>query len=128
MYHPAALERAADSINGVETQGLGRSGDGMLPIIEDSWAFLEVLRCQMGTSSRWLLNGSVDVGNAEGRRILDLVSDGAQPNTGAQMLSSWCPSEWNSPSTVSLIINPRAAIGGVRFCCLEDNHRSLRVS
>ena len=23
MYHPAALDRAADSINGVETQGLG---------------------------------------------------------------------------------------------------------
>ena len=37
MYHPAALERAADSINGVETQGLGRSGDDILPIAEDNW-------------------------------------------------------------------------------------------
>ena len=35
MYHPAALERAADSIKGVETQGLGRSWDGRLPIFED---------------------------------------------------------------------------------------------
>ena len=37
MYHPAALERAADSINGVETQGLGRSGDGILPIADYNW-------------------------------------------------------------------------------------------
>ena len=36
MYHPAALERAADSINGVETQGLGRSGGGRLPMLEDA--------------------------------------------------------------------------------------------
>lgn len=35
IYHPAAFERAADSIKGVETQGLGRSGDGRLPMIED---------------------------------------------------------------------------------------------
>ncbi len=39
-YHPAALERAADSIRGVETQGLGRSGDGRLPMFEDCWFFL----------------------------------------------------------------------------------------
>ncbi len=38
-YHPAALERAADSIRGVETQGLGRSGGGRLPMFEDSWLF-----------------------------------------------------------------------------------------
>ena len=31
-YHPAALERAADSIKGVETQGLGSSVGGKLPI------------------------------------------------------------------------------------------------
>ena len=36
MYQPAALERAADSINGVDTQGLGRSGGGRLPIVEDA--------------------------------------------------------------------------------------------
>ena len=36
MYHPAALERAADSINGVDTQGLGRSGGGRLPIVEEA--------------------------------------------------------------------------------------------
>ena len=43
MYHPAALERAADSIKGVEIQGLGRCGDGRLPMIEDSWASFELL-------------------------------------------------------------------------------------
>ena len=42
-YHPAALERAADSIRGVETQGLGRSGDGRLPITKRSWESLELL-------------------------------------------------------------------------------------
>ena len=36
VYHPAALERAADSIRGVETQGFGRSGGGRLPMVEDS--------------------------------------------------------------------------------------------
>ena len=35
-YHPAALERAADSINGVDTQGLARSGGGRLPMLEDT--------------------------------------------------------------------------------------------
>ncbi len=35
-YLPAALERAADSIKGVDTQGLGSSGAGRLPMIEDS--------------------------------------------------------------------------------------------
>ena len=39
-YHPAALERAADSINGVDTQGLGRSGGGRLPMVEDSGVVL----------------------------------------------------------------------------------------
>ena len=35
VYHPAALERAADSIRGVETQGLGRSEEDRLPILEE---------------------------------------------------------------------------------------------
>ena len=43
VYHPAALERAADSTNGVETHGLGRSGDGRLPMVEDSCASWELL-------------------------------------------------------------------------------------
>ena len=34
-YHPAALDKGADSITGVATQGLGRSGDGRLPITEE---------------------------------------------------------------------------------------------
>ena len=40
VYHPAALERAADSINGVDTQGLGRSGGGRLPMVEDAGGVL----------------------------------------------------------------------------------------
>lgn len=35
-YHPAALDKGADSIIGVATQGMGRSGDGRLPITEEA--------------------------------------------------------------------------------------------
>ena len=40
MYHPAALERAADSISGVDAQGFGRSGGGRLPMVEDAGGVL----------------------------------------------------------------------------------------
>lgn len=35
-YHPAALDKGADSIIGVATHGMGRSGDGRLPITEEA--------------------------------------------------------------------------------------------
>ena len=54
VYHPAALDRAADSINGVETQGLGRSGGGKLPIVEDSLGFLWSSSSSSSGSSRQL--------------------------------------------------------------------------
>lgn len=57
MYHPAAFERAADSINGVETQGLGRSEVGRLPMMEDSWAFLGLLSIYLWTNCSRLLKG-----------------------------------------------------------------------
>lgn len=67
MYHPAAFERAADSINGVETQGLGRSEVGRLPMMEDSWAFWGCCRFIYGRTvvgcSRVLVRTK-----AEGRR------------------------------------------------------------
>ena len=47
MYHPAALDRAADSIKGVETQVSGRSEAGRLPIAEDARVgFQGCCRCQ----------------------------------------------------------------------------------
>lgn len=54
VYHPAALERAADSTRGVETQGLGRSENGRLPMDEESWAIEEMLSIQMCGNSRVL--------------------------------------------------------------------------
>jgi len=39
VYHPAALLSAADSIRGVEIQGLGRSGVAMLPMLKDQEVF-----------------------------------------------------------------------------------------
>lgn len=58
MYHPAALERAADSIIGVCTQGLGRSREGRLPILERVWVFLGLLPIHTSISGSRLLKSS----------------------------------------------------------------------
>lgn len=61
MRHPAALDRAADSINGVETHGLGKSGGDRLPITENSWALLWT------SSSSTQLKGSCRIESFEDR-------------------------------------------------------------
>ena len=90
-YHPAAFERAADSTKGVETQGLGISGDDKLPMVENPLAFGKLLRIQSQTSGSRLLKDSRSTerrGN-ERRTMFRLVSDRTLPNIGAQILSSW---------------------------------------
>ena len=64
-YHPAALERAADSIKGVETQGLGIS----LPMIESAFVSLR-LRTTLFERGRVVVGSSriVVVSKGEGRR------------------------------------------------------------
>ena len=64
-YHPAALERAADSINGVETQGLGIS----LPMIEGAFVSSK-LRTILFECGRVVVGSSrvVVVSKGEGRR------------------------------------------------------------
>lgn len=73
-YHPAALERAADSINGVETQGLGIS----LPMIEIGFYVFEAAAnfTRMRTSSSRQLKDSRSI---EGR--------GRERRTGFRVLS-----------------------------------------
>ena len=57
MYHFAALERGADSINGVDTQGLGSSGGGRLPILEDIGAGLRAAADPEGREEQWPTQG-----------------------------------------------------------------------
>lgn len=114
LYHPAALDRAADSIRGVETQGLGRSGDGRLPMIEDSLGPLELLSSQTATSNGWLLKGNCRMGSRreERMRFPHLGYSRALSDSGAQVFSSVCPNDRvpNKVSSLSPVSSQSALI------------------